>query len=256
MARILEPLFLPPLNAIVLAFLALVLWRARPRFARGTLIASAVFLVLQMVPLVGHALITSLQVDPALRLEAPFAGTDGSRPRAIVILSAESDPRAPEFGRQTVGRTTLRRVRYGAALARATGLPILTTGGIPPGGDEPISVSMQRCLSQDFGIQDVRWVETKANTTWENATFGAKLLYADGIATIFLVTHAWHMPRARLAFEDAGLRVIAAPTAFEGPPWQGPKSLIPSYGGMRATTLALHEIFGRIYYALFERKSG
>ena len=31
---------------------------------------------------------------------------------------------------------------------------------------------------------------------------------------IYLVTHAWHMPRAQLAFEHAGFSVIPAPTGY------------------------------------------
>ncbi len=252
MARILEPFFLPPVNALVVALLVLVCARRRPRLLCIGLGAAAFLLVVQMLPLFGHALMATLQVDAPLRLAAPFDGV-ARRPTAIVVLSAEADPTAAEFGGQSLGRTTLQRVRYGAALAKATKLPVLTTGNVPPGGSEAISESMRRSLVHEFGVEDVRWVEPRASTTWENAKFGAAMLRADGVSTIFLVTSAWHMPRARLAFEREGLHVVAAPTAFEGAAWQGPASLVPSHGGLRATTLALHELFGRLYYVLFER---
>ena len=53
--------------------------------------------------------------------------------QAIVILGGGVRRNAPEYGGDTVGRLTLDRVRYGAFVARATGLPVLVTGGVVRG---------------------------------------------------------------------------------------------------------------------------
>ena len=93
-------------------------------------------------PLVAGALVGPLQGrGPPLDVGA---GTSGAQ--AIVVLSAEAVP-APEYGGTTIGPVTLARVRYGARLHRATGLPILVTGGTPPVG----GVSLAAALSYVVG---------------------------------------------------------------------------------------------------------
>ena len=246
MARLFEALFMPPLNGLLIAALGLLFLRRRAGVARSLFILGPTLILLQMLPIVGGALLGTLQTDAPLQLgKLPSAG-------AIVVLSAEADPRAPEYGHASIGAMTLQRVRYAAYLARHSKLPVLTSGGFPPEGGTPVAESMRRCLVEEFGVKDVRWVEASSRTTFENARKSAAMLKRAGISSILLVTHAWHMPRARLAFERSGLSVHAAPTAYHGPAYQNPKSLLPSHGGMRATTLALHEILGRIYYAVFE----
>jgi len=42
--------------------------------------------------------------------------------------------------------------------------------------------------------------------TWENAAFTARMLRRENVDKILLVTHAWHMPRAKVAFAAAGSR--------------------------------------------------
>ena len=71
---------------------------------------------------------------------------------------------------------------------------------------------MQAAL-REFGVS-ATWVEEGSNNTLENARLTSAMLERAGIKTIYLVTHAWHMPRARMAFERAGFNVIPAPTAY------------------------------------------
>ena len=72
---------------------------------------------------------------------------------------------------------------------------------------------MRQVLQQDFHVPAV-WVEEGSRNTFENALQSGALLKPAGIQRIYLVTHAWHMRRARIAFEHAGFTVIAAPTGF------------------------------------------
>ena len=60
----------------------------------------------------------------------------------------------------------------------------------------------------------VRWVEAQSLSTYENAQLSTRMLQQAGIGKIYLVTHAWHMPRATSAFEAAGMQVVPAPTRF------------------------------------------
>lgn len=243
--RWLEFAFLPPLNGLLLALCGALFWKSRRGFAKALIALGATAMFAQMLPVVGGALIGLLQVDRPLDLtQLPDAD-------AIVILSAEADPRAEEYGKASVGALTLQRVRYGARLAKATKLPVLVTGGRPREGGPAVALAMRDVLRDEFGVAGPIWVEDRAATTMQNARLAAPLLRAQGCERILLVTHAWHMLRARQCFDALDMLVHAAPTAFHGPAYQGPRSLVPSHGGMRATSWALHEILGRVYYALF-----
>src|SRR5262249_25402925 len=159
--------------------------------------------------LVSSLLLGSLQWFPALatsQVRNPGA-------HAIVILSGDEDSEAPEYGGPSAGPLTLERLEYGARLARELQLPILITGGKTPDADVPLALTMQDSLLRDFNLKP-RWIEAKSRTTHENAIFSASILKAEGVDTVYLVTHAWHMPRAKAAFEAAGVAVIPGATRF------------------------------------------
>ncbi len=107
---------------------------------------------------------------------------------------------------------------------------------------------MRDALTVDFGVA-VRWIEDRARTTDENGRFSAAILRPEGIGTVVLVTHGFHMPRATLAFVEAGLTVVAAPTMF-APSETEAATLAPSARAVRASFLALHEWLGLLWYRL------
>lgn len=244
MRTLIEALVLPPGGCLMIAVMGALLWRFRPRAGRVVAIAAGVLLLLASTPLVAGALLASLQTAPAL----PASGTLPPA-QAIVVLSAEADPEAPEYGGSAPGRDTLVRVLYGAHLHRRTGAPILVTGGAAAPGQEPVALAMQRTLERELGAR-VAWVDSRARTTFENATRAAELLRSADVDRVYLVTHAWHMPRARWSFEAAGIEVVPAPTGFRARPWQGLRSLLPHWSAVRDSALALHEHIGRLYYAI------
>jgi uncharacterized SAM-binding protein YcdF (DUF218 family) len=244
----LEALLMPPLALFALAALgaAVSLWR--PRLGKQ-LIALAVILLWGLsAPVVAAALALGLQTSPPLDLERLPEG-----PRAIVVLGADYRPDAREYGGRgggaTVGPMSLERLRYAAALARASELPLLVTGGPPRPGERPMAETMAEVLERELGIE-ARWIEPRAATTRANLENAAVLLAADGIAEVFLVTHAWHMPRAAGAARAAGLSPTPAPTAFASWPPLEPRSFLPSARALRDSALALHEWIGRAWYAL------
>ena len=107
---------------------------------------------------------------------------------------------------------------------------------------------MRDTLQNEFMVF-VDYLETQSRTTFENAQYSAQILHSHGLTSIFLVTHAWHMPRAKQAFEHFGIKVIPAPTVFYGSP--APVSLgdfIPTTHALLVTSVAFHEIIGRIWY--------
>ncbi|GAB2180138.1 YdcF family protein [Denitratisoma sp. agr-D3] len=200
-------------------------------FGQGLLIALS-------LPVVATALIRSVERYPALD------GTRLAQAQAIVVLGGGSHYAAPEYGGEdTVSAVSLQRVRYGAKLARDSGLPLLVTGGAVSGGRAEAR-SMAALLLQEFKLP-VRWVEDLARDTRENARFSARQLKAAGVSRIVLVSHAYHLARAVPLFEAEGLAVVAAPTMFAVSP-VGIEAWLPSTGALQDSYVALHEWAGRL----------
>ena len=243
--KLLTALILPPTGPVLLALLGLWLTRSckSRRWQHGGLwlaTLSLLSLFALSLPIVGNALMAPLEPHP------PITQTQLQRVQAIVVLGGGSYYAAPEYGGDTVGQATLERLRYGARLARASGLPLLVTSGAPFGG-RPEAESMREVLQQDFGVK-VRWVESVSRDTVENASLSAPLLKAAGITRIALVSHGWHLPRTIPLFEQQGLEVTAAPIAFSTGSPSLLEDLLP--GGLGDSREALKEYLGQLYNRL------
>lgn len=235
-------LSLAPFLLIVLAALL------RPTLVRG-LRAAAIIAVLLLAtlstPLVSGALLNRLELwDP---LETTDASARGAQ--AIVILAAEQRPR-PEFGGWGPGPLSLERLRYGAYLAKRTGLPVLVSGGDPEGAGAPLADTLAAALEEGFGVR-AALREPRSLNTAGNARNSAAILKARGVGRVLLVTHSWHMPRAKAAFERAGVSVVAAPTAAVGDPFARlrnagdlARALVPQASGLQASYYFVHEAAG------------
>ena len=141
-------------------------------------------------------------------------GAKLDRKCVIVALGGGRTPLAPEFdGLDVSSPQMLARLRYAARIQRASGLPVLVTGGMPLSGQRPEAELMAESLREDFGVP-VRWLEPASKTTAENAELTAAILQPLGVRQIVLVSHASHLPRAVKDFERAGFTVLPAPTEF------------------------------------------
>ena len=246
LSAFLHNLLLPPGGLVLLMVLgALARRRFRPA---GTVLlyGGAAALYLLATPLVGYSLLRGL--DSLDVTSTPAAGAPG--PQAIVILSGDVSYHAPEYGGQSVGKLTLERLRRGARLHRLTGLPVLVSGGRTQGAGIALAEAMADALENDFKIP-VRWREAKALDTRENAVLSAALLKADGISSVHLVTQAWHMRRAAVAFRAAGLAVHPAPTGFTPWPPSGPVALLPTVRGLAASRRAAYEAAANLWYQFY-----
>jgi len=226
--------------------------RAARHFKRGVVIfvfLSSGTALLLSVPLISDVLIDRLQVFPALTATELVKRSQGV-PTALVILSAGRRAYAPEFGGETVDELALERIRYGAVLARETHLPVLVSGGLGNDEDPPLAKLMADVLEREFGVP-VKWQESLSSNTAENAIYSSRLLKRAGIERVVLVTHAWHIKRARAAFAANGMAVIPAPTAFYGRVREdGITGLLPSMRALRMSGYAIHETLGGEWYSL------
>jgi len=245
---VLKSLLLPPTSLLLAVLFGMYVARRRQVAGRAIACIAATALLLLCVPQVAQVLVL------ALHPPAPFAVQDARGAGAVVILAGGVRRHAPDYGGDTLSTLTLERVRYGAMVARLTGLPVLVSGGNPQGG-EPEALLMRRSLEDEFHLP-VTWVESKSDNTRENARLSAPLLRDAHIDRVVLVTHGFDMMRAAAEFEAAGMGVIPAAT---GLPANGEASLIdwvPSISGMVASHYALYEITGnlvRVIRTLLER---
>lgn len=177
-------------------------------------------------------------------------------PQAIIILGSGRRMGAldapSQYQQQDVSVASMERLRLGARLAKATRLPILVTGGAPDRVNEkdiPEAILMSYVLQYELGVVST-WIESNSNTTQENARESAKILRKVGIQTIYLVTHFWHMPRAKAIFEKEGLTVVEAPMGYYQKNHFTPLDFYPSSAGFQRTRWIFYEIIGQVWYRL------
>jgi uncharacterized SAM-binding protein YcdF (DUF218 family) len=234
-------LLLPPGILILLMAGGLALRRSRPRPGTILIIGGLATLYVLSMPLTAHFLLSHLE-------QPPPAATTGSA-AAIIVLGGGKSHDAPEYGGDTVRGATLLRLRYAAHLQRQTALPVLVSGGSPEGSAQSEAELMQRTLQNEFSVP-VRWAENRSANTLENARLSYRMLAAENIRTIHLVTHAWHMPRAQLVFEAAGFKVIPAATGYTTRYRLTILDFLPSALALRDSSLFFHEIIGIVWYRL------
>jgi uncharacterized SAM-binding protein YcdF (DUF218 family) len=246
LANVIAGLVLPPGGLIVLILVGLALARARPRAGLALALAATLGLYAIATPFVATRLGHAIQypyVDPA---QDPTG-------QAIVVLGGGLYTRAAEYGADTVSRRSLERVRYAARLHERTGKPVLLTGGNPTQADSTEAEQMAIVL-REFGYAAL-WLENASGNTSENARHTRRTLEPAGVSRIYLVTHAWHMPRARLAFEEAGFVVIPAATAYVTPLEVKPAYLVPDSGALELSSIFFREIVGMVWYRIRSRTS-
>jgi uncharacterized SAM-binding protein YcdF (DUF218 family) len=235
-------LLIPPLNLFAAACAGAL--GHRRRAGRRLLAIGLGGMWLLSMPFVSGTLLSLLERN------LPAVPAAGAAPAAIVILSGdETDIVLGGRLAEQVGALTLQRELAGVLLARQTSLPILVTGGEAHPGDPPLAQLMTQSLQTAFGVQP-KWIEDKSLDTWQNAVLSARMLKDAGIGSIYLVTSAWHMRRALVAFRAAGLVATAAPTPLDAPPRAALHNFLPHVSSWQESYYALHEWIGYAWYLI------
>jgi len=247
LTKLATALVLPPGVNLLAGVAGLVLRRRLRRTAMLlTAVAFASLYLLSTGALAGR-LVAGLERVAPLASPRALAG----RVDAIVVLGGGRNPSAPEYGGETVNHHSLVRARYGAVLQRASGLPLLVSGGRVLGHGTPEAELMAHVLTAELGVP-VRWVETASRNTAENAIHSQRLLARADARRVALVTSAMHIARATEIFERVGLEVVPAPTDFHHR--SGARGTIfdwlPTIGALWLSSAALHEYLGRLWYRL------
>lgn len=233
--KLLTALVLPPTGPLLLAFAGALTIRRLPRLGRALLWTGLLTLLVLSLGPVSYLLLRLANDAPAVRME------DARTAQAVVVLGGGLRRDAPEYGGDTLNRWTLERVRYGAKLARETGLPVLVAGGSVWGDTATEASVMRAALEKEFNVP-VRWTEERSRNTHENAQFAAAILKRDGVKRVVVVMHGFDIRRARAEFEAAGLEVVPAPTVLPRFGITTPLDLLPSMGALQGSQLALYEL--------------
>jgi uncharacterized SAM-binding protein YcdF (DUF218 family) len=240
-SRTFEFLAFPPGNLLIFLVLALLLYQWRSAMLTVLIIGVLQTVVLSL-PVVAEQLMVGLeqQYPPTseLWLQRPL-------PEAIVVLGAGRNLEAIEYAGKMSASTELERLNYAAYLHRKTGLPILISGSSNEAD------YMRDVMENTFQVP-IRWQEGNSHTTWENATFSDQILTDAGIRSAWVVTQAWHMPRAMLAFTHRRVQYLPAPTSYGSSNFWRHEWLwwIPQANALSRSQTALHEWFGLLAYRL------
>lgn len=232
--KILSAFLLPPALPLLCVALGLLILRRHPRLGRALAWSGLLGTWLLSTPFMADLMARPLEDIPALH------ATDLERGEAIVILGAGAHRYLPEYDGPAPNRLALERLRFGARLARVSGLPVILSGEIGP---------MAEALWVDFGVEP-RWLDGSSLDTEDNARNTAKFLHREGMRSIVLVTHAIHMRRSIREFEFNNIVVIPAPLGYLSA--QAPSSgedsplfdYLPSPSAAFAAWYAAHEWLG------------
>ena len=234
---------LSPVFLLLVALLGLLIERRHRRSGMLLIWLGVLGALVLAMPVIGGTMLIAIERN------LPLTPPPDAPPQAIVILGGDIMRDGNEFELPQPGLVSLDRLRAGAALFHRTGLPVLLSGGPVYKGETSLAAVMADTMVHDFQVP-VRWQEAVSLDTWQNAHMSAAILRAEGISSIYVVTQAWHMRRAILAFADTGITVTAAPTRFDYLPTPLAAAFVPDIAAWRACYYALHEWIGYVYYTL------
>ncbi len=182
-------------------------------------------------------LLTSLLLWPlALALLDAYGLQDRVQPAgAIVILGARVLP----GGRP--GPALTRRTRHAVALYQRGLAPLIVcSGGL--GENAPTEAEAACGLAASLGVPPAALrLEDRAHSTEENGLYTVALGQANGFTTVILVTDGYHLYRANLLFQAAGLRPYASPAQVTA----GPMAPLERYGRLTRELVALAWYYGK-----------
>jgi uncharacterized SAM-binding protein YcdF (DUF218 family) len=242
MLRLSFSFVMPPSIFIALCLLAALAALRWHRLGAVLMLVGSFCLYLSATPFVAAALFHALETQ--VPEHADLTGAE-----AIVVLSAGAHAGNGQDILDTLDGLTLERMEAAARLYRDLKLPVAVTGGRLPRIHATLGSLMKKAMEEDFEVP-VRWNEEQSHTTFENAVFTARLLKADHISTVIVVTHAWHLPRALWSFNHEGLRALPWPVGRTAIPPTRISDFLPGTKSLQDTFYALHELIGLEYYRL------
>jgi uncharacterized SAM-binding protein YcdF (DUF218 family) len=161
---------------------------------------------------------------------------------AIVILGGGA------YNTGILKEDSTKRLLTGFVLHKQTNLPIILSGGASIGALPEAEVMKGLLLT--LGVDKGKiYTEVNSKDTEENAQEVKKLCERLRCKRVVLVSSAYHMKRAVLAFQKAGLEVVPYPTDFKRDMRYNLYSLLPKMGVFADSYKALREYLGLVWYS-------
>lgn len=153
-------------------------------------------------------------------LEAPYYALPEPRGDVIVLLGggiAEGAPDLSGVGAPLDEMTA--RLVTAVRLQKKLGTPVIVSGGKLFEHQAAEAPVVRRFLA-DLGVPPGKiLVEERSRNTHENAMNSARICREQGFRAPVVVTSAYHMRRAMLCFERAGMKATPFPSPFRS--WPG-----------------------------------
>ena len=150
---------------------------------------------------------------------------------------------------------SLRRLIAGEALASATPDSRMILSGGSGGRWKEADLMRELAIRLGYPASSIE-IDRVSRTTYQSALNLKPRLAALPAGSIYLVTSAYHMPRAYMAFPCSGISVCALPVDFEAAHVFSWTSWFPTTYAFDMMTQALHEYVGLPYYAWKLRRAG
>ena len=234
------PLIVSPLGLVVFFLLISILVRRR-----GPAVVGLLVLLVSALPLTADRLWEALEADYPYR---PIESVENAN--AVVVLSGLLGGIETDEGVVTQWGDA-DRFMAGVDLVKAGKAPLIifTRGqwpwlNLPPEGE----VLAKRALMMGVSSSQILLTGVVTNTA-DEADEVRSLMDLAGLETVILVTSSFHMPRAKMLFDRAGVASVPYPTDFKSSGGRSDwMSYIPSADGLNDTSKAVREMIGRLYY--------
>jgi uncharacterized SAM-binding protein YcdF (DUF218 family) len=205
---------------------------------------------------IGAAPAGALLIAP-LENRFPAPPADAPPPYGVIVLGGAIDEDISMARGQTTFDEGAERLTQAAILARRyPSARIVYTGGSNSLLGRPSTEAEQaRNLLVAMGVDAERiTLETRSRNTDENARFTAAIVHPQSDQSWFIVTSAFHMPRAMGLFRKAGFAAIADPVDYRTVDGRDDWRLnVNLPHGLVLFDLAVHEWIGLVAYRLSHR---
>ncbi len=230
--KIVQAFVLPPGVFIVFLFLASLYEKRFKKFFLFLTALTYIFTTQYM----GNILIKPLE-DPYM------SKVKSAKCDAVVVLGGGYYKESPNL---PLSPSALKRFVYGLNLASEKQLLLIYNGAKEESDAAKKTLYQMKKLVKE---QKVIFIDKALNTA-DNAKLTKEYFEKQKITspTVYLVTSAYHMNRAKQEFEKAKIKVIPAATDFKRSDELCYCYFFPSADGLKICTLALHEYLAKLYH--------
>lgn len=183
--------------------------------------------------------------DPAKALPAPFGARTG-----IVVLGGGTRtrgdgvlvPKRDVYARLAAAASIYRQCKQAGGVCR-----VIVSGGNPQHHAATEADTYVPWLLRDGVAPDDLVLDNTSLTTWENARNVMQLQHARPDDVLFLVTSAYHMPRAMLDFRRFGANPVPVVSGMR----HAQTGWRPRLANLCSAQVALHELIGIVQFRAY-----